>query len=205
MCLVLLPELRPFTPKRATTQTLWFTRNVTSLLPVLMTSLQTSTNCTKSWSSIHITDAHHCYQHLADSQHSLALEFKIGSQAFIKAQFFHMTGPTKKLSEKFLGLYKIIAQPGSHSVTLRLPDSLCTVHLVFHVSMLEPAILNTIPDQVQPPPHQLWLTTNLGLRSWKSWTPRSIIAVVPANYCTSSVGQVMKAPMKKLYAYLLLS
>ena len=32
------------------------------------------------------------------------------------------------------------------------PDSLCAVHPVFHVSMLEPAFLNTIPDRVQPPP-----------------------------------------------------
>ena len=63
-----------------------------------------------------------------------------------------MTRPSKKLSEKYLGPYKIIARPGSHSVTLRLPDSLHTVHPVFHVSMLEPAVLNTIPDQVQPPP-----------------------------------------------------
>ena len=62
-----------------------------------------------------------------------------------------MTRPSKKLSEKFLGPYKIIAQPGSHSVTLRLLDSLCAVHPVFHVSMLEPAVLNTIPDRVQPP------------------------------------------------------
>ena len=63
-----------------------------------------------------------------------------------------MTRPSKKLSEKFLGLYKIIARPGSHSVTLRLLDSLRTVHPVFHISMLEPAVLNTIPNRVQPPP-----------------------------------------------------
>ena len=66
----------------------------------------------------HIADAQHHYQHSADSRRSLALEFKIGSQAFVKAQFFHMTRPSKKLSKKFLGPYKINAQPGSHSVTL---------------------------------------------------------------------------------------
>ena len=37
----------------------------------------------------HITDAQHCYQHLADSRHSPAPEFKIGSHKFVKAQFFH--------------------------------------------------------------------------------------------------------------------
>src|SRR6266481_1310406 len=47
---------------------------------------------------------------------------------------------------------KILAHPGTHSVTLRLPDSLRVVHPVFHVSMLEPAFPNPIPDRVQPPP-----------------------------------------------------
>ena len=67
----------------------------------------------------HILDAQRRYQLSADSRCLPALEFKIGSQAFVKAQFldFHMTQPSKKLSEKFLGLYEIIAQPGSHSVT----------------------------------------------------------------------------------------
>ena len=100
----------------------------------------------------HIADAQRHYQHSADSRRSPAPEFKIGSHTFIKAQFFRTTRLSKKLSEKYLGPYEIIARPGSHSVTLRLPDSLRTVHLVFHVSMLEPAVLNTIPDRVQPPP-----------------------------------------------------
>ena len=63
-----------------------------------------------------------------------------------------MTWPSKKLSDKFLGPYEILAHPGTHSVTLRLPDSLRAVHPVFHVSMLEPAFPNPIPDRVQPPP-----------------------------------------------------
>ena len=94
----------------------------------------------------HIADAQHRYQHSADSRCSLAPEFKIGSHTFVKAQFFRTTRPSKKLSEKFLGPYEVIARPGSHSVTLRLPDSLRAVHPVFHVSMLEPAVLNTILD-----------------------------------------------------------
>ena len=61
------------------------------------------------------------------------------------------THPSKKLADKFLGPYEVIAQPGTHSVTLRLPDSLCAVHPMFHVSMLEPATLNAIPNRVQPP------------------------------------------------------
>ena len=64
----------------------------------------------------------------------------------MKVQFFCTTCPSKKLADEFLGPYKVIAQPGTHSVTPWLPDNLCAVHLVFHISMLEPATPNTIPD-----------------------------------------------------------
>ena len=63
-----------------------------------------------------------------------------------------MTRPSKKLSEKYLGLLNIIAQAGPLSWTLRLPDSMQAVHPIFHVSMLEPSITNTILDWVQTPP-----------------------------------------------------
>ena len=43
-------------------------------------------------------------------------------------------------------------QLGTHSVTLWLLDILHAIHLVFHVSMLEPATPNTIPNRVQLPP-----------------------------------------------------
>ena len=70
----------------------------------------------------------------------------------MKVQFFCTMRPSTKLADKFLGPYKVIVQPGTHLVTLQLPDDLCTVHPVFHVSMLEPATPNTIPDRVQLPP-----------------------------------------------------
>jgi len=62
-----------------------------------------------------------------------------------------MTRPSKKLSEKYLGPFNIIAQAGPLSWTLHLPDSMQAVHPVFHVSMLEPSIPNTILDRVQTP------------------------------------------------------
>ena len=59
---------------------------------------------------------------------------------------------SKKLSEKNLGPFEIIAQVGRASFTLRLPDQLRAVHPVFHISQLEPETLNTILNRVQPPP-----------------------------------------------------
>ena len=92
------------------------------------------------------------YQGPADTKRSPALDFKVGDQVYMKAKYFWSTRPSKKLSEKNLGPYPIIAQVGSLSFTLRLPDSMRAVHPVFHVSQLEPAIPNTIPNWTQPPP-----------------------------------------------------
>jgi len=61
------------------------------------------------------------YQKSADVQHSLAPDFKVSDKVFVKAQFFQTTWPSKKLSEKYLGPYKIIAQPGTLLFTLCLP------------------------------------------------------------------------------------
>ena len=63
-----------------------------------------------------------------------------------------MTRPSKKLSEKNLGPFEIIAQVGPASFTLRLPEHMKAVHPVFHVSQLELSTPNTIPNRIQPPP-----------------------------------------------------
>ena len=102
------------------------------------------------------------YQGTTDAHRLLAMEFPIGSWAFMKVQFFCTTRPSKKLADKFLGPYEVIVQLGTHSVTLRLLDNLRAVHPVFHVSMLEPATPSTIPDRVQPRPSTRSATTTPG-------------------------------------------
>ena len=81
-------------------------------------------------------------------------DFKIGEQAFVKAKFFWTTRLSKKLSDKYPGPFEILAKAGTHSYMIRLPDTFRGVHPVFHVSMLEPATPNEIPNCVQslPPP-----------------------------------------------------
>ena len=100
----------------------------------------------------HIADAQQRYQKSADMRWAPALDFKIGSQAFVKAKFFCSTWLSKKLSKKNLRPFEVIMQPGTHSFTLWLPDTMKAVHPVFHVSMLEPTTPNTIENCVQPPP-----------------------------------------------------
>ena len=92
------------------------------------------------------------YQCSADKIRIPLPNFKVSDQVFVKAKFFHTTRPTKKFSEKYLGPYEIINQAGPLTWTLSLPDSMCAIHPIFHVSMLEPSTPNPIPDRTQPPP-----------------------------------------------------
>src|SRR6266481_8590290 len=102
-----------------------------------------------------MADAQKRYQGPTDSKWLPTLEFPIGSKAFVKARYFQTTQPSKKLADKFLGPYEVIAQPGTLSVTLWLPDSLRAIHPIFHISMLEPTTPDPIPGQAQPPPPPL--------------------------------------------------
>ena len=101
---------------------------------------------------IHNFTSYHRYQGPADARRIPAPNFIIGQQAFVKAKFFRTTRPSHKLSKKFLGPFEILAKAGSHSYTLRLPDTIRGVHPMFHVSMLEPAVPNEILNCVQSPP-----------------------------------------------------
>ena len=92
------------------------------------------------------------YQGPADAKRSHLPDFKVGDQVFVKAKYFRSMWPSKKLSEKNLGPYPIITQVGSLLFTICLPDSMHTVHPVFHILQLEPATPNIIPNHVQPPP-----------------------------------------------------
>jgi len=83
------------------------------------------------------------YQPSADSCRQQLLDFQVGQSVFVRSQYFRTTHLSKKLSEKYLRPYEIIAQPSPQSFTLRLPDTIRAVHPVFHISMLKPATPNT--------------------------------------------------------------
>jgi hypothetical protein len=98
-----------------------------------------------------MADSQKHYQKTADSHRIATPDFQIGQQVYVKAKYFRTTRPTKKLAEKYLGPYEIITHPGTHSITLRLPDAMRTVHPVFHLSMIEPFTPSTIPNRTQDP------------------------------------------------------
>ena len=91
------------------------------------------------------------YSVSTDQRRTLPPDFKIGDKVFVKSDNIRTTRPSKKLAEKYLGPFEIIAQVSSVSFTLRLPDSMRSIHPVFHISMLEPSTLNHFPDRIQIP------------------------------------------------------
>ena len=95
-----------------------------------------------------ISVAQQYYQKSTEVRRFSAPDFKVDDKVFVKAQFFWTTWPSKKLSEKYLRLYEIIVQPGTLLFTLCLPESMCSVHPVFHISMLEPTTSNTFSKRI---------------------------------------------------------
>jgi len=96
--------------------------------------------------------AQNCYQGPADSKWSPALEIQIGDFVFVLAKFIWTTRPSEKLSEKFLGPFKIIGKPSSHSYQVKLPAHFRSIHSVFHISQLEPVSPSSIEGYHNPPP-----------------------------------------------------
>ena len=91
------------------------------------------------------------YQGPMNTRQTPVLDFTIGDQAYVKAKYLCTTRSSRKLAKRNLGPFTIIAQPGTHSITLRLLDSMKSVHPIFHVLQLEPATPNTISNCVQTP------------------------------------------------------
>ena len=71
--------------------------------------------------------------------------------------------------------------------------------------MLEPATPNLIPDHVQPPPLPIIINDELEFEISGILNSKLTTILVPASYCILSIGQGMRALMKKLPGSLLLS
>ena len=93
-----------------------------------------------------------CYQGPADARCSPPPDFKVRDAVFVKAKYFCTLCPSKKVSNKNLGLFEIIMHLGTHSFMLQLPDSMKSIHPVFHISQLEISTPNTIPNCTLTPP-----------------------------------------------------
>ncbi|MBW0484839.1 hypothetical protein O181_024554 [Austropuccinia psidii MF-1] len=62
------------------------------------------------------------------------------------------TRPTKKLSEIWLSPFPILKKVKTHAHHLKRPSQWKSIHPVFHISLLEPVKISTIPNGQQEPP-----------------------------------------------------
>jgi hypothetical protein len=86
-----------------------------------------------------------------DQRHHSTTKFSLGDKAWLDAKNIQMEQPSRKLSHKCLGPFKVIEQVGKSSYRLKLPGSM-KVHPVFHVSLLYPHPTNDFNQQLIPPP-----------------------------------------------------
>ena len=99
-------------------------------------------------------DAQDTMQKYANQDRIIPPPFRIGDRVFIHSDHIRTNCTTRKLAEKKIGPFPIISQPSPMSFTLRLPSTI-RIHLVFHVSQLEPEHPNTFEDRDQPLPPML--------------------------------------------------
>jgi hypothetical protein len=86
-------------------------------------------------------------------RHKPAHQYKPGDKVWLEATNITVSRPSKKLSSKRYGPFKIIEQKGP-SYKLELPDSWKLIHPVFHESLLTPYIKPKFDVQKKkaPPP-----------------------------------------------------
>jgi len=77
-------------------------------------------------------------------------DFKVGDLVMLNAKNIRMKGPSKKLAPKFYSPFKILEQRGELAYMLEISDR-WKIHLVFHVSLLEPYRTSTRPAREQQP------------------------------------------------------
>ena len=78
-------------------------------------------------------------------------KFQINDKVMLSRRNIRTNRPSEKLDMVWIGPFTIVEQINDASVRLDLPDSL-RIHPVFHVSLLEPYVSNTIPNRVVAPP-----------------------------------------------------
>jgi hypothetical protein len=80
-------------------------------------------------------------------------DFRVGDLVLLNARNIKTRRESKKLDQLYRGPCKILQAIGSNAYRLELPPQLQgKMHNVFHVSLLEPYIENSIPERETPPP-----------------------------------------------------
>ena len=82
-----------------------------------------------------------------DKRHKPPRPYKEGQKVWLEATNIRETRPSKKLSAKRHGPFKILAAVGDTAYKLELPDTWRLIHPVFHESLLTPYRKPEFPSQ----------------------------------------------------------
>ena len=94
------------------------------------------------------------YKAATDHQRLWAPPFNVGTSMWLDARNIQTTQPGKKLDPKQLGPFMVTKVVSTHARRLGLPHTLRSIHNIFYVSLLEPAVTDAYPGQQSdlPPP-----------------------------------------------------
>ena len=85
--------------------------------------------------------------------------YKIGDEVMLASKNIRLRKPSKKLTDKFLGPFKVIEAVGKVAYKLQLPKGYSRLHPTFHVSLLEPYRRREnvrLPDPVEIEGEEEW-------------------------------------------------
>lgn len=77
--------------------------------------------------------------------------YEVGQKVWLEAKNIATDRPSAKLAAKRLGPFTVKEKISSHAYRLDLPHSM-KIHPVFHISLLTPHTVDTIPGRTQIPP-----------------------------------------------------
>jgi hypothetical protein len=85
-----------------------------------------------------------------DKKHGSAPNLKRGEKVYLLRRNIKIKRPSQKLDYQKIGPFTIKEKLGPVNYKLRLPKSMSKIHLVFHISLLEPAPKNaTIAENME--------------------------------------------------------
>lgn len=86
-----------------------------------------------------------------NKHHQAPPPLAISDEVFLSTRNLSTERPSPKLEARFIGPYRILSFIGKNAVKLDLPETVHTSPIV-HISRIEPAVPNSIPNRRQDPP-----------------------------------------------------